>query len=378
MLSSDESKPKANIAVLGVKGLPFTGGLEIIMEEIGQRFVRSGYGFDVFVRKHYMTGKRDLETYKGIRLRYSPGIHSKHLDAISHSFTALVKILSDHYDIVYVNAIGVSVLGFIPKLFGKKVIVQVHGLDFNREKWGKIAKRFLEFSCLTTVWFADQIICVSIEDKNYFERRFGADCIFIPNGITVRDKIAPNLIRKEWGLKEDGYTLFMARLVREKGCHWLLEAYRDLDTDKVLVIAGGDSHREAYSENLKKQANDRILFTGFVDGRVKDELLSNAYCYVLPSTLEAMPISLLEAMSFGNCIIASDLPELKAVLGDDGLLFQTGCVHDLRAKLSSALASPDFVRDQGEKMVERVERNHNWDNIYEKYQNVVEGLSKTR
>jgi len=170
----------------------------------------------------------------------------------------------------------------------------------------------------------------------------------------------------------------MARLVREKGCHWLLEAYRDLDTDKVLVIAGDDSHREAYSENLKKQASDRILFAGFVDGRLKDELLSNAYCYVLPSTLEAMPISLLEAMSFGNCIIASDLPELRAVLGDDGLLFQTGSVHDLREKLSFALTSPGFVRDQEEKMIERVKRNHNWDNIYKRYQDVVEGLSKTR
>jgi len=198
------NKPKANIAVLGVKGLPFTGGLEIIMEEIGQRFVRSGYGFNVFVRKHYMAGKRNLETYKGIRLRYSSGIHSKHLDAISHSFTALIKIIRDHYDIVYVNAIGISVLGFIPRLFGRKVIVQVHGLDFDREKWGKIAKCFLRFSCFTTAWFADRIICVSIQDKDYFERRFGVDCIFIPNGITIRDKVAPNLIRKEWGQKRMG------------------------------------------------------------------------------------------------------------------------------------------------------------------------------
>lgn len=376
-MSSDEVGPKANIAVLGVKGLPFTGGLEIIMEEIGQRFVRSGYGFDVFVRKHYMVGKRDLKTYKGIRLRYSWGVHSKHLDAISHSFTALVKILCGHYDIIYINAIGVSVLGFIPKLFGKKVIVQVHGLDFRREKWGKIAKWFLKLSCLTTVWFADRIICVSMQDKDYFERRFGVNCIFIPNGITVKEKIAPDLIRKEWGLEENGYILFMARLVREKGCHLLLEAYRDLDTDKALVIAGDDSHKETYAENLKKQASDRILFVGFVDGKIKHELLSNAYCYVLPSTLEAMPIALLEAMSFGNCIVASDLPELEAVLGGNDLLFRTGCVYDLREKLSFALANPALVRDQGRKMVELVKCNHDWDRIYERYQGVVEGLSKT-
>jgi len=375
ILSSERPRPKAKIAVLGVKGLPFTGGLEIIMEEIGRRFVRLGYGFDVFVRKQYMTEKHISKTYKGIHLRYSRGIHSKHLDAITHSFTALIKIISGHYDIVYINAIGISVLGFIPKLFGKKVIIQVHGLDFKREKWGTLAKLFLKFSCFTTVLFADQILCVSLEDKLYFDRRFGTNCIFTPNGITEKEKLAPHAIREKWGLVENGYILFMARLVKEKGCHLLLKAYRGLETEKLLVIAGDNSHREAYSENLKKQASDRILFIGFVDGREKDELLSNAYCYVLPSTLEAMPLSLLEAMNLGNCIIASDLPELKAVLKDDGLLFRTGDALDLRDKLSRTLNDPAFVKEQGEKMIDRVKTNHNWDRIFQQYLRVVEGLS---
>jgi len=374
-LSSDVSKSKAKIAVLGVKGLPFTGGLEIIMEEIGQRFVSLGYGFDVFVRKHYMTDKHNFKTYKGIRLRYSPGIHSKHLDAITHSLTALIKIILDRYDIIYINAIGISVLGFIPRLFGKKVIIQVHGLDFKREKWGTFAKLFLKFSCFTTVLFADRILCVSMEDKVYFDHRFGVNCIFTPNGVTEKKRLLPGVIREKWGLKENGYILFMARLVKEKGCHLLLKAYRGLETDKLLVVAGDNSHREPYSEDLKKQASDRILFIGFVDGREKVELLSNAYCYVLPSTLEAMPLSLLEAMNLGNCIIASDLPELKAVLKDDGLLFRTGDAIDLRKKLSRALTDPAFVKDQGRKMIERVRTNHNWDRIFQQYLCVVEGLS---
>lgn len=361
--------------MLGVKGLPFTGGLEIIMEEIGRRFVKLGYGFDVFVRKRYMTGKHDLKTYKGIRLRYSPGIHSKHLDAITHSFTALIKIISGRYDIIYINAIGISVLGFIPRLFGKKVIVQVHGLDFKREKWGTFAKLFLKFSCLTTALFADRILCVSMEDKLYFDRCFGTDCIFTPNGVTEKEKTALHAIRDKWGLRENGYILFMARLVKEKGCHLLLEAYRGLETEKLLVIAGDNSHRETYSEDLKKQASDRILFIGFVDGREKDELLSHAYCYVLPSTLEAMPLSLLEAMNLGNCIIASDLPELKAVLKDGGLLFRAGDALDLREKLSRALNDPAFVKDQGQKMIDRVRTNHNWDRIFQQYLCVVEGLT---
>ena len=288
-----------------------------------------------------------------------------------------MKILFGQYDIVYMNATGISVLGFIPKLFGKKVIVQVHGLDFKRDKWGRIAKAFLLFSCLTTVWFADRIICVSLEDKAYFERHFGGDCIYIPNGVTVKQRIPPIFIKREWGLEQDTYILFMARLVREKGCHLLLEAYHTLDTDKILVIAGDDSHREPYSENLKKHADDHIRFVGFVDGVAKSELLSNAYCYVLPSTLEAMPVSLLEAMSFGNCIVASDLPALKAVMEDDGLLFRTGSVEDLRVKLSLALTNPELVKAQGKRMMDRVRCEYDWDKIFEEYRNVVESLCET-
>ena len=374
MLLSDTSSSKANIAVLGAKGLPFTGGLEIIMEEIGQRFVRDGYDFDVFVREHYMEGKRDLKTYKGIGLRYSWGIHNKHLDAISHSFTAMIKVLLGHYDVVYINCIGPSVLGFIPKLFGKNVIVQIHGLDFNRDKWGKVAKAFLRFSSLTTVWFADKILFVSKQDEAYFKQKFGVDGVFIPNGVTMKERVPPKLIKKKWGLEKDRYILFMARLVKEKGCHLLLEAYHDLETEKVLVIAGDDSHKSAYSEELKSHASERIRFVGFVDAQAKTELLSNAYCYVLPSTLEAMPMSLLEAMSFGNCILASDLSELGSVLEHDGILFQTGSVQDLREKLDFALANPCFVEDQGRRMIERVKRDHNWDRIYRKYRAVVEDL----
>ncbi len=345
------------------------------MEEIGQRLVRDGYGFDVFVRRHYMKGGQSLKSYKGIRLRYSWGIHSKHLDAITHSFTAMVKIVLEKYDIVYINTIGLSVLGFIPKLFGKKVIVQVHGLDFKREKWGWFARQFLRFSCLTTVWFADRIICVSRQDKEYFDRRFRVNCTLIPNGVTIRAKIPPNIIKAKWGLERNSYILFMARLVKEKGCHLLLEAYRDLDTDKVLVIAGDDYHREAYSEELKRQASERIRFVGFVDGQEKEELLSNAYCYVLPSTLEAMPMSLLEAMSFGNCIIASDLPELRDVLGEEGLFFRAGSVKDLRARLIFALENPAFVAERSHRMISRVREYHNWDLIYDRYLSVIASLS---
>jgi glycosyltransferase involved in cell wall biosynthesis len=346
--------------------------LEIIMEEIGQRLVREGFRFDVFVRKHYMEGKQHLKAWKGIGLRYSPGIHSKHLDAISHSITALYKILLDDYQIVYINAIGVSLLAFVPKALGRKVIVQVHGLDFRRAKWGRIARAVLRLSCLTTVWFSDLIICVSEQDKAYFDERFGTDCVFIPNGVTAKRRIPPDLIRKNWGLDTGGYILFMGRLVKEKGCHLLLSAYLRLETDKTLVIAGDDPHNAPYCQSLKRHAGDHIHFVGYVDGLEKEELLSNAYCYVLPSTLEAMPLSVLEAMSYGRCVIASDLPELKDVLGDHGLFFETGSADGLRDAIAYALENPDLVERRGSQLKALALDRHDWDTIYKEYRTVID------
>jgi glycosyltransferase involved in cell wall biosynthesis len=370
-LISKSSKKKNSIVVLGCKGLPFTGGLEIIMEEIGRRFVDDGYRFDVFIRRHYTPDGQRPDSHKGIGLRYSPGIHSKHFDTITHSFTALTETLLEPYDLVYINTIGLSTLGFIPKILRKKVIIQVHGLDFQREKWNQLAKLYLKFSCYTTARFADRIICVSAEDKAYFDSRFKTNCVYIPNGVSIKEKIDPEIIKERWGLTSKSYILFMARLVKEKGCHFLLDAYRNLETDKTLVVAGDNSHKESYSQVLKQQNSERIKFVGFVDDRIKDELLSNAYCYVLPSTLEAMPLSILEAMSFGNCILASDLPAIRSILGSSGIYFRAGDILDLKDRLSFVLSNPELATSQGVQHSEYVAKNHNWDNIYMKYKELI-------
>ncbi len=344
------------------------------MEEIGRRLVREGFRFDVFVRRHYMEGKHQLDSWKGIGLRYSPGIHSKHLDAISHSITALCKILLDDYQIVYINAIGVSLLAFVPRAFGRKVIVQVHGLDFKRAKWNRIAKAVLRLSCHTTVWFSDLIICVSQQDKAYFDERFGTDCLFIPNGVTRKRPTAPKLIRSNWGLSRGSYILFMGRLVKEKGCHLLLRAYLQLETDKALVVAGDDPHNAPYCQSLKRHAGDHIHFVGYVDGAEKEELLSNAYCYVLPSTLEGMPLSVLEAMSHGRCVIASDLPELRDVLGDYGLFFEVDSADSLRDTIAYALENPDLVERRGRGLRALSRDRHDWDAIYQQYRAAIDSV----
>ena len=371
------SEGRFRIAVLGCKGLPFPGGIETIMMEIGRRFVRCGYGFDVFVRRHYMRKHGKIKHYDGIELHYSIGLHTKHMDAISHSFSAMFKVLLGRYDIVYFNAIGITLLAGIPKLFGRKVIVQVHGLDFRRAKWGLIARLWLRLSCYTTVWFADRILCVSRVDKRYFDQRFGVDCVYIPNGMRPVEPSAANRIYQRWGLERGKFVLFMARLVPEKGCHLILEAFKGLNTDKRLVVAGSDFHGSGYAARLKRSAGDDVLFAGFVEGELKRELLSNAFCFVLPSLLEAMPLSLLEAMGYGRCIIASDLEEIRDILQSDGIYFRTGSVADLRRRLSEVLSDPESAISRGRSLQRRVRAFHDWDRLFDAYLQVVENIASS-
>ena len=136
-------------------------------------------------------------------------------------------------------------------------------------------------------------------------KTYGRKTRFIPNGV-VRPQIRKaDIIKQKYGLEKDSYILFLGRLVPEKGLRYLIEAFKKVKTDKKLVIAGGSSDTEEFTNDLKKMTeNDRrILFTGFIRGQELDEIYSNAYIYTLPSDLEGMPLSLLEAMSYGNCCL---------------------------------------------------------------------------
>ncbi len=355
------------IVALGAKGIPHPGGIELVMEEIGSRLVRRGHRFDIFVRKSYMNGKTFKE-YKGIKLLYSPGIRHKNLDAVTHSLSALPRILSNGYDIVYVNAIGLSVLAWLPRICGKKVVVHTHGLDWKREKWGRLAKKLIRMSAWTTARLPHRIFCVCKEDKRFFEKNYGIKCVYVPNGIPNVEIRIPHEIKK-FGLSGGDYLLFMARLVPEKGAHLLIQAWRMIPgaykKDKKLVIAGDSNHRDKYYLDLIefKRFND-IVFTGFATGNLKEELLTNALCFVQPSLIEGMPLSILEAMGCGRPILTSDIPENKDVLEDNGLFFKSGNINDLAEKIKEILTSnPHHLYSQGKRLQEFGRRQYDWDKI---------------
>jgi glycosyltransferase involved in cell wall biosynthesis len=247
----------------------------------------------------------------------------------------------------------------------KNTVVTVHGLDWQREKWGRGAKFFLRFGECAAAMFPCQTIVVSKYLKGYLDEKYHRNVHYIPNAVTDPIFCSPDKIRA-YGISKRDYILFVARLVPEKGCHFLIEAYERLNLPFKLVIAGGSSHSDSYVADLQKHASDKIVFTGYVFGEILQELYSNAYCYVHPSTIEGLPFTLLEAVSYGNCVIASDIPPNMEVIEGIGMDFRTQDVDDLCQVLSSVAGNPALARELGERAKRRGLAEYNYDSVAEK------------
>ncbi len=369
----DTKNKKLKIAMLGHKRIPSReGGVEIVVGELATRMAQKGYDVTCFNRKgHHIGGENFDEAkkmdYCGVKLKSVCTIDKKGLAAMTSCFFAAVRIAFGRYDVVHFHAEGPCAMMWIPKLFGKRCIATIHGLDHQRAKWGKFASWYIRTGEKCAVRFADEIIVLSDNVKQYFKEKYNRETIFISNGVTRPTNIAADEITRLYGINKDEYILFLGRLVPEKGVKYLINAYKQLDTDKKLVIAGGSSDSVEYMNELinLSEGNSKIIFTGFVQGKLLEELYSNAYIYVLPSDLEGMPISLLEAMSYGNCCLTSDISECSTVLGENGITFEKGNVENLRKQLQQLTDSPDTVNRYKEAAADYICDRYNWDKVTE-------------
>jgi len=367
----DTGKETLRIAMLGHKRIPSReGGVEIVVGELATRMVSGGYNVTCYNRKgHHISGAAYddivLKDYKGVRLKSVWTLNKRGLAAMTSSFFASVAVAFGKYDVVHFHAEGPCAMMWIPKLFGKKCIATIHGLDHQRAKWGGFASKYILFGEKCAVRFADEIIVLSENVQNYFLEKYNRKTVFIPNGVARPDIVQTDLIVNKYGLEKDSYILFLGRLVPEKGEKCLIEAFKKLKTDKKLVIAGGASDTSEFQQELKIMASDdsRIIFTGFVQGRELEELYSNSYLYVLPSELEGMPISLLEAMGYGNCCLTSDIPECSQVLGECGFTFKKGDVDDLREKLQYLCDNSARVDEFKNKATDYICNKYDWDDV---------------
>lgn len=368
----EQCKEKLSIAMFGQKRIPSReGGVEIVVEELCTRMVAQGHNVTCYNRGgHHVSGSeydsKRLKEYKGIKLKTVPTIEKKGLAAVSSSFFAALCCAFGKYDVVHIHAEGPAFFCWLPKLFHKRVIVTVHGIDWQREKWKSgFGSKFIHKGEKNAVKYADEIIVLSKGVQDYFEKIYGRKTVFIPNGVSNHIERKPQIIKNKFGLDKDEYILFLGRLVPEKGIKYLIEAFKQVDTKKKLVIAGGSSDTSEFENEMKELAKEdkRIIFTGFVQGQELEELYSNAYVYALPSDLEGMPLSLLEAMSYGNCCLVSDIPECAEVVEDKALIFKKADVKDLQSKLQDACDHSEKVDAHKKQAADFICSKYNWDEI---------------
>lgn len=359
------------IAMLGHKRMPSReGGVEVVVEELAVRLAAQGHEVTCYNRSgHHVSGReftpRKQREFCGVRLCTVPAINVKGIAAMTASLFASICTAFGRYDVVHFHTEGPCATLWLPRLLGKRCVVTVHGLDHQRSKWGRFAKAYILLGEKVAARWADEIIVLSPGVQEYFRKTYGRETRLIPNGLPKTQRREAELITRTYGVGKDGYILYLGRMTPEKGVHVLIEAFKQLRTEKKLIIAGGTSDSAEYFRELRELASgdERIVFTDFVQGRMLEELYSNALVYVLPSEIEGMPLSLLEAISYGNCCLASDIPENQDVINCCGMTFRQGDVQDLADKLHKLITDPAQVTKCREATQNKRQNSCSWDEI---------------
>jgi glycosyltransferase involved in cell wall biosynthesis len=306
--------------------------------------------------------------YKGVKIKKAWTIDVRGLAAMIASFTAAISASFEDYDVVHFHAEGPCAALWIPKLFGKKCVATVHGLDWQREKWSKgFASKYIKFGEKILAKYADEVIVLSKAAYDYFKKAYNRETTIIHNGISRPRRKDAELITKEYGLQKDEYISIVSRLTAEKGIHYLIDAYGKITTDKKLVIAGDTSDTDDYVRMLKEKAagDPNVIFTGFISGDILDEIYSNTYISVLPSDLEGMSLSLLESLAYRNALLCSDIPENTAVAEDRAMYFKKGNVDDLAEKLKLMCDDSELVEKFRDGADEFILNKYSWQDVAE-------------
>lgn len=369
------------IVMLGHKTVPSRdGGIEVVVDQLATHLAAKGEDVTLFNRKRkHQKGEKTITEYNGCHVKEIFTINKKSLDAIVYAFFAMLKLRfgKEKYDVIHVHAEGPC---FFLWMLGKKhrgarLIVTIHGLDWQRSKWSKFGTWVLRKGEMQAVKHADEIIVLTRSAKSYFRQVYHRTVRVIPNGVEPAVLRNADYIKNKWGLTKNSYILFLARIVPEKGLHYLIEAWKlvkkQINTDKKLVIAGDESHSKDYFEKIVNmcKGDDSIIMTGFVQGRPLEELYSNAYLYVLPSDIEGMAMSLLEAMSYGNTCLVSNIPENLVVIDEGCFVFEAGNVDRLRHQIKKII-NLNLVTH------ENIKLPYTWDEVTQKTINVYENSIK--
>jgi len=353
------------IAVIGQKGIPAKfGGVEKHVEDLATNLAQRGHEVYVYTRRNYTPA--DLASFRGVNLVSLPSVNSKHFDAISHTFLACLDVARRDVDMVHFHSIGPSSLLWLVKLLKPRtpVVATFHTQCYMHQKWNNLAKFYLRFGELVCCKLSDRTIAVSKTLQQYANKKYEREIVYVPNGVAV-EPVTEFTALAEWGLEPEKYILAVSRLVKHKGVHYLIEAFKKLETDKKLVIVGDSAFTNKYVSQIHRLAEgeSRIIFTGNQSGDKLKQLFSHAFAFVQPSESEGLSIALLEAMAYRQAVLVSDIPEnLEALPGTD-YVFKNKSIRDLRDKLQQMIDNPVSVALSRDKNRQHVLKYYNWNDI---------------
>lgn len=361
------------IVVTGTRGIPnILGGVETHCQELYPRIVKAGHEVILIRRKAYVEEDPVLKEYKGVKLKDIWTPRNKSFEAIIHTFLAVLYAKRIKANLLHVHAIGPAIMIPLARILGLKVVMTHHGPDYDRQKWDKVAKSILKFGEYLGICFANRVIVISkVIDEIVKSRCKKAKTELVFNGVEITSVPANEMYLENYGLEADNYIAAVGRFVPEKGFHDLIEAYRKLETDIPLVLIGDADHESEYSRELKVQAKENnVILTGFISGDKLKVLFGNARLFVLPSYHEGLPISLLEAMSYGLNVLVSDIPANKMVGLNNEDYFKVGSVKSLEEKLQMKLNLKEHTNYKS-----IIENKYNWDIITKEtlqiYHNII-------
>ena len=371
------------VAMIGVRGVPATyGGIERHVEELGACLAARGHDITVFCRSNYSVAGPG--SHRGMRLTSLPTVGTKHLDAIVHSGVSTLGAMAGSYDILHYHAIGPGMLAVLPRYLGRaRVVLTVHGRDDERGKWGRGAKAVLGAAGWLSARVPDATIVVGRHLERYYREAHGRRTVYVPNGVRAAMPRPPDGGLARLGLTPGRYLLFVGRLVPEKAPDLLLRTFRRLPGDHRLVLAGDTSFTDRFTGDLRRlaAADPRVVLPGYVYGAELQELYSNAAAFVLPSLLEGLPLTLLEAASYGLPVVASSIPPHLEVLGSAGpgrRLHRPGDADQLLAALGQVLADPAVERAGAVEVRDQVLRTYCWDDATERTEAVYRSVLRRR
>jgi glycosyltransferase involved in cell wall biosynthesis len=354
------AKTGLRVAFIGGRGvISKYSGIETYYEEVGKRLSDMGHDVTVYCRSYFSPAQPE---YNGMRLVRLPTIRSKHLETVVHTFLSTIHALFSDSDIVHYQCLGPALFSFLPRWFGKKTVVTVQGLDWQRRKWGRIASAVLRMGERASIKLPDTTMVVSRTLQEYYRSRYGAESAYVPNGTTLRQRKTDGRL-SGWDLEPGNYILFLGRFSPEKNCELLIQAYEQMDTPVKLVLAGGSSHSDSYAKKIRSHQSDRVRVLDWVSGEALDELLTNAMLFVLPSDLEGLSLALLDAMGAGVCVLASDIPENREVVEGSGFTFRRSDRADLERMLRLLVSEPEVRKSAARKAREKVWSHYLWGRV---------------